>query len=230
MKLKIAITGSKVHDVGYRVFLLKHAMNLAVPGLSVYNWEEDGHQQVIALAEGDEGRITAFRKVAEEKSPPLAKVSDVTFEPYDGDVGRTSELAMLCSFVQLDKAIPLLLRMDNRLGSMDNRLGSVDDKLSSVDDKLNSVDDKLNSMDNKLSSMDNKLSSMDNKLSSMDNKLSSVDDKLSSVDDKLDLVVENQRNTVDEIRGLREDFVGSREWQLRVERDIKVIKSKLGIR
>ena len=153
MKLKIVITGSKVHDVGYRVFLLKHAMNLAVPGLSVYNWEEDGQQQVIALAEGDEGRITAFRKVAEEKRPPLAKVSDITFEPYDGDVGRTSELAMLCSFVQLDKAIPLLLRME-----------------------------------------------------------------------------ENQRDEVDEIRGLRGDILGSREWQLRVERDIKLIKSELGIR
>jgi len=153
MKLKIVITGSKVHDVGYRVFLLKHAMNLAVPGLSVYNWEENGQQQVIALAEGDEGRITAFRKVAEEKRPPLAKVSDITFEPYDGDVGRTSELAMLCSFVQLDKAIPLLLRME-----------------------------------------------------------------------------ENQRDEVDEIRGLRGDILGSREWQLRVERDIKLIKSELGIR
>jgi acylphosphatase len=174
MKLKIVITGSDVHGVGYRVFLLKHAMNLAVAGLSVYNWEVDGQQQVIALAESDEGRIIAFRKVAEEKRPPLAKVSDVTFEPYDGDVGRTSELAMLCSFVQLDKAIPLLLRMDDKLGSMDDKLGSMDDKL--------------------------------------------------------DLVVESQRDTVDEIRDLREDLVGSREWQLRVERDIKVIKSKLGIR
>ncbi len=153
MKLKIVITGSKVHDVSYRVFLLKHAMNLAIPGLSVYNWIENGKQQVIALAESDEARIAAFKQVAEEKRPELAKVSNVTFEPYDGDIGRTSELAMFCSFVQLDKAIPLLLRME-----------------------------------------------------------------------------ENQRETVDEIHGLREDLVGSREWQLRVERDIKVIKSKLGIR
>jgi len=92
VKLKATITGSKVHDVGYRVFLLKHAMNLAVPGLSVYNWETDGQQQVIALAEGDESRIAAFNKVVTEKRPALAKVSDVAFEPYDGDVGRTSEL------------------------------------------------------------------------------------------------------------------------------------------
>ncbi len=160
MKLKIVITGAKVHDVGYRVFLLKHAMNLAVPGLTVYNWDEDGQQQVIVLAEGDEGRITAFQKVATEKKPALAEVSNVTFEPYDGDVGRTTDLAMLCSFVQLDKAIPILLK----------------------------------------------------------------------IQDNTHELIDGQNDTIDEIRGLHEDLMISREWQARVERDIKMIKSKIGIR
>lgn len=111
MKLKIKITGPKVHDVGYRVFLLKHAMNTALSGLSTYNWDEDGQQEVIALVEGDEARIKAFLKAVEKKKPELAEVSKVTSEPYDGEVGRTSEVAMFCSFVQLDKAIPLLLDM-----------------------------------------------------------------------------------------------------------------------
>jgi acylphosphatase len=111
MKLKIKITGPKVHDVGYRVFLLKHAMNTALSGLSTYNWDEDGQQEVIALVEGDEARIKAFLKAVEKNKPELAEVSKVTSEPYDGEVGRTSEVAMFCSFVQLDKAIPLLLDM-----------------------------------------------------------------------------------------------------------------------
>ncbi len=111
MKLKIKITGPKVHDVGYRVFLLKNAMNLALPGLSTYNWEENGQQEVIALVEGDEARIAPFLHTIEKNKPELAEVSKVTSEPYDGDVGRTIEMAMLCSFVQLDKAIPLLLKI-----------------------------------------------------------------------------------------------------------------------
>jgi acylphosphatase len=115
MKLKIKITGPKVHDVGYRVFLLKNAMNLALPGLSTYNWEENGQQEVIALVEGDEARIAPFLQAIEKNKPELAEVSKVTSEPYDGDVGRTSEVAMLCSFVQLDKAIPLLLDMRDDL-------------------------------------------------------------------------------------------------------------------
>jgi len=115
MKLKVKITGPKVHDVGYRVFLLRHAMNLALPGLSTYNWEESGQQEVVALVEGDEARITAFLQTVEKKKPELAEVSKVTFEDYDGDVGRASEVAIFCSFVQLDKAIPLLLDMRDDL-------------------------------------------------------------------------------------------------------------------
>ncbi|VVB71259.1 Acylphosphatase [uncultured archaeon] len=115
MKLKIKIAGPKVHDVGYRVFLLKNAMNLALPGLSTYNWEENGRQEVIALVEGDEARIAPFLQAIEKNKPEMAEVSTVTHENYDGDVGRTSEVAMLCSFVQLDKAIPLLLDMRDDL-------------------------------------------------------------------------------------------------------------------
>jgi len=115
MKLKVKIVGPKVHDVGYRVFLLKHAMNLALPGLSTYNWEENGLQEVVALVEGDEARINAFLQMVEKNKPEHADVIKVTFEDYDGDVGRTSEVAMFCSFVQLDKAIPLLLDMRDDL-------------------------------------------------------------------------------------------------------------------
>jgi len=125
MKLKVKITGPKVHDVGYRVFLLRHAMNLALPGLSTYNWEENGQQEVVALVEGDEARITAFLQTVEKKKPELAEVSKVTFEDYDGDVGRASEVAMFCFFALLDKAIPLLLDMGDDLKEMKGDIKAV---------------------------------------------------------------------------------------------------------
>jgi hypothetical protein len=43
-------------------------MNQALPGLSTYNWEEDGQQEVIALVEGDEARITAFLQTRVSKN------------------------------------------------------------------------------------------------------------------------------------------------------------------
>jgi transcription antitermination factor NusG len=90
-------------------------MNVALHGLSTYNWDEDGQQEVIALVEGDESRIKAFLKAIEKSKPELAEVSKIISEPFDGEVGRISEVAMLCSFVQLDKAIPLLLDMRDDL-------------------------------------------------------------------------------------------------------------------
>ncbi len=125
MKLKIIISGPRVHDVGYRVFLLKQAMNLALPGLSTYNWDENGHQEVVALVEGDEARIAAFQQMVEKNKPELVEVSKVTFEEYSGEVGRTSEVAMYCSFVQLDKAIPLLLDMRDDMKEMKGDMKAV---------------------------------------------------------------------------------------------------------
>lgn len=49
--------------------------------------------------EGDEARIVAFRQMVEKNKPVQAEMFTVTFEDYDGDVGRTSEVAMLCTFV-----------------------------------------------------------------------------------------------------------------------------------
>ena len=136
MKLKVKIAGVKVHDVGYRVFLLKHAMNLALSGLSIYNWEENGQQEVIALVEGDEARITAFLQTVENNKPEPAEVSKVTSEDYDGDVGRTSEVAMFCSFVQLDKAIPLLLDMRDDLKEMKGDIKAVRKTTDSTLDEI----------------------------------------------------------------------------------------------
>jgi acylphosphatase len=136
MKLKVKIAGVKVHDVGYRVFLLKHAMNLALSGLSIYNWEENGQQEVIALVEGDEARIIAFLQTVENNKPEPAEVSKVTSEDYDGDVGRTSEVAMFCSFVQLDKAIPLLLDMRDDLKEMKGDIKAVRKTTDSTLDEI----------------------------------------------------------------------------------------------
>ena len=139
MKLKIKIAGAKVHDVGYRVFLLKHAMNTAIPGLSTYNWDEDGQQEVIALAEGDEARIKAFLTAIEKSKPEMAEVSKITSEPFDGEVGRTSEIAMLCSFVQLDKAIPLLLDIRNDMKEMKGDIKEIKGDMKEMKGDMNEM-------------------------------------------------------------------------------------------
>ena len=90
-------------------------MNLALPGLSTYNWDEDGRQEVIALVEGDEARVASSLKTVERRKPELAKVSMVTSEDYESEVGRISEVVMFCYFVHMEKAVSLLRDMRDDL-------------------------------------------------------------------------------------------------------------------
>ena len=209
MKLKIKIVGPKVHDVGYRVFLLKHAMNMALPGLSTYNWDEDGHQEVIVLVDGDEARIKAFLKTIEKNKPELAEVSDVTHEPYDGDIGRTSEVAMFCSFVQLDKAIPLLLDMRDDLKEV-----KVDIKEVKVDIKEVKVD----------------IKEMKGDIKEMKEDIKEIKEDIKEVKADTKAVRKTTDATLKEIKGMREDIQPGYATTLRhVQSDIRAIKEQLGM-
>ena len=205
MKLKIKIIGPKVHDVGYRVFLLKHAMNLALPGLSTYNWEEDGRQEVIVLVEGDEIRTTSFRKMIEKNKPELAEVSNVTFEDFDGDVGRTSEIAMFCSFVQLDKAIPLLLDMRDDLKAVRKTTDLTLDEIKAVRKTTDLTLDEIKAV------------------------RKTTDLTL----DETKVVRKNTGpipQVLDEIKGLREDIQPGYATNFRlVQADVRAIKERLGM-
>jgi acylphosphatase len=108
MKLKITITGKKVHDVGYRPHLNELAMRLALRGFEVYNDEENGQQAVIALAEGDEQRVMKFYDLAMTKRPQLARVDSVRSEDYAGDVMPLWQSASINTASQINKAIPIL--------------------------------------------------------------------------------------------------------------------------
>lgn len=202
MKLKIKIAGTRVHDVGYRVFLLKNAMNLALPGLSTYNWDEDGGQEVIALVEGDEARVASFLKTIEKNKPEMAIVSSVTFEDYDGDVGRASEVAMFCTFVQLDKAIPLLLDMRDDLKAVRSTTDLTLDEIKAVRKTTDLTLDEIRAV------------------------RKTKDLTL----DEIKAVRKTTDSTLDEIKGMREDIQPGYAMQFRqMQSDVRAIKDRLGM-
>jgi acylphosphatase len=115
MKLRITITGPKVHDVGYRPYLTEMAMRLALRGFEVYNDEEDGQQAVIALVEADGQRIKRFHNSVMKERPQLAVVDKVRSEDYTGDVIPLWQFASINSASQMNKAIPILQEMRDNL-------------------------------------------------------------------------------------------------------------------
>jgi len=127
-----------------------------------HNLESVMGEEVLVLVDGGEQEIKAFRALVETKRPERAEVSKVAIDDYGGEVMKIGEYAQFCATVQMNKAIPLLLSMN----------------------------------------------------------------------DKMDAIVRGQEDTTEEIRGLRDDLTirNNIEWQKRMEKDIRIIKSKMGIR
>jgi acylphosphatase len=128
MKLKVKITGPKVHDVGYRYFLMSNAIDMVLKGFHARNRMNEEEQEVIALVEGDEETITDFKKLVETQKPEHSNVLNIAFEDYEGDVMRAGEYAQVCTALQLNKAIPVLLEIrDNTKNTLEEIKGLRED-------------------------------------------------------------------------------------------------------
>jgi acylphosphatase len=125
MKLKIKITGPKVHDVGYRYFLMSMAMSNRIRMFEAHNIESDDGQEVLVFADSDDKAIEAFRTLVKTKRPARSEVSNITFDDFEGVIMRIGEYAQFCSTVQLNKTIPVLLDMRDDLKEMKGDLKAV---------------------------------------------------------------------------------------------------------
>ncbi len=118
MKLKVKITGPKVHDVGYRYFLLGLAMSERIKMFEAHNTESSEGDVVLVFADGDDEAVKAFRALVEIKRPDRSEVSKIIFEDFEGEIMKIGDYSQFCSIVQLNKAIPLLLNMSDDLREM----------------------------------------------------------------------------------------------------------------
>lgn len=114
-ELKIKITGPKVHDVGYRYFLMCMAMSNRIRMFEAHNTESDGSQEVLVFVDADEKAVDAFREQVKIKRPAHSNVSNISFADYDGEVMTIGEYAQFCSTVLLNKAISVLFDKRNDL-------------------------------------------------------------------------------------------------------------------
>lgn len=167
-RIKLKITGRKVHDVGYRPFLIAMADEFELDGFGVRNIGAKDQQGVLIKAEGDEESIQDFLAAIEKRRPEGSDVSSMECEHFDGRVPSIERTAITNMNFQLAKGISVLTRMDGTLTRMDK---------------------------------------------------------------KMDKMLDNQDQTLDEIAGLREDLKSSLEDRLiHVEKDVRTIKSKMGLR
>ena len=118
MKIKIKITGGKVHGVGYRPWLTDVAMNAGLHGFYAGNRIEGKNSVVVVLVEGDEESLSCFEEQVRSSKPQSAEVDRIETEEYTGAVMLLESYAAINTSAQLNKAIPLLLGMNNKMDSM----------------------------------------------------------------------------------------------------------------
>lgn len=194
MRLRIVIKGPKVHNVGYRYFLMTLARRARIRYFDVENI--DGAVEV--LVESDEEKITAFKKLVETSRPDRAEVSGISYEDYDGEIWPISEYSQFCTNLQMNKAIPILL---NVVESLDKALDKQDITIDILKDMKEDTSSIVERQEETISI------------------LRDVKEDTSSMLDKQD-------ETVEAVRDLKRD----NERFIRIEKDIKTIKSKIGAR
>ena len=104
MKIKITITG-KVHDVGYRLFLLDLADSLLIERFDARNVVIKGKQAVIVLIEGGEEQVKQFVELVKESKPENAVVEEIKVEDYDGFVRTIDSYRNSLMINQLNKIV-----------------------------------------------------------------------------------------------------------------------------
>ena len=205
MKLKIKIAGPKIHDVGYRYFLMSVAIDMGLKGFHARNKMGEKEPEVIVLVEGDDESIADFKKMVETRKPERSQVSSIAFEDYEGDVMKTESYAQICSSIQLNKAIPVLLDIRASINDMSANINCMNASINDMGANINSMNASINCMNASINGM-----------------------KAS-----LDEVRKNTAATpqiLEEIKEMREDIKPGYGMSMRqVQSDIKAIKEQLGM-
>lgn len=152
MKIRAIISGPSVHNVGYRVHLLKMALTEGIEGFSATNTVgPDDIQQVLVLAEGDDETIRDFSSLIKTSTPPHATVVSVDIEPYSKRIIRIMDFLHLIQVEQLDKGIPAILSIqssqEKMLEKQDQTIGEIKALRSDLKTEMN---DRFNRMEQEL--------------------------------------------------------------------------------
>lgn len=139
MKLKIKITGPKVHEVGYRYFLMSNAIDLGLGGFHARNRPGEKEQVVIALVDGDRDAVEDFKNLVVTEKPDQAEVSNIGFEDYTGEVMRAGEYAQVCTALQLNKATPALLEIRDVARAIKDDTKAIQDTAKAIKDNTDTM-------------------------------------------------------------------------------------------
>ncbi|MGB7533322.1 MAG: acylphosphatase [Halobacteriota archaeon] len=136
LKAKEIVIKGKVHDVGYRLFLLSEAERLFIEKFDARNVLINGEQHLIVLVAGAEEKISKFVEFAESNYPPEASVESVEVKDYGEEVRSIDSFRQSLMVFQLTKiahaGVGMLGKQDAMLGKQDAMLGKQDETIKVI--------------------------------------------------------------------------------------------------
>jgi len=120
---------------------MRNALDLGLKGFNARNRMSGNEQEVIALVEGDDDSIVDFKNLVETQKPERSEVLKITFEDHDGDVMRASEYAQVCMALQMNKAIPVLLKIRDNTREIHKNTKSTPQMLEEIRDNARAIQD-----------------------------------------------------------------------------------------
>ncbi|MEM4316917.1 MAG: acylphosphatase, partial [Candidatus Nitrosocaldaceae archaeon] len=172
MPFKIIIKG-KVHDIGYRLFLLEEADSLCIDRFDARNVMIDNKETVVVLIDGSDEQLNNFVEFVKNNVPEYAKVEEINIESYDGRIRELNRFRASLDTQQLSKIVNVGINMLGKLDKIENKL---DEGFTRVENKLDKIENKL---DEGFTRVENKLDKIENKL---DEGFTRVENKLDKIE------------------------------------------------
>ncbi|AGK60056.1 hypothetical protein Asulf_00020 [Archaeoglobus sulfaticallidus PM70-1] len=146
MAVKITITG-KVHNAGYRLFLLEEADYLFIPYFDARNVKINGREALVVLVDGEKEQIEEFLEFIKSNKPENAVVEKIQVEEYTGRVRDIERFRSSFNTAQLSKIVQVGLKMlekqDSMLQKQDMMLERQDMMLEKQDSMLKKQDETI---------------------------------------------------------------------------------------
>ena len=208
VKKRIIIKGKKVHNVGYRPFLMEKAQELKILNFHAKNVKEDGWQVVDVRVGGEEGRIDSFLKFARKNSPEPAEVDNISvLEYFEEDIMTLEEYSSVFSALQLSKiaqaGLGMIEMQKQTLGKQDQTLAKQDSMLDKQDETITIIKTGNELLATKQDQMLGKQDVMIEKQDVMIEKQDVMIEKQDVMIGKQDETISIIKNGVDEMREFR---------------------------
>jgi len=139
MKKKIIIKG-KVHEVGYRAFLLGTAESFEISRFFADNIFINSAQAIEVLIDDEENKVNDFIEIIKKKKPENAEVEAVDILDYKGNVMKIENYYRYLTANQLSTIAnyggKMLTKQDSMLGKQDKMLEKQDKMLEKQDEHI----------------------------------------------------------------------------------------------